>query len=194
MASDVTTDTNLMSTEIRKIFQMQSDELMATERNILVSHFGSFSQELVSSLSEGVEDLLVSIGDRRIVIKRMFSILIEGLQNIRVHGSPDDLNRQLGYVILSSSIENYMVTMANIVTVEEQQKIEGFINKINDYSDEGLKDTYMSVLSNDFLSKKGGAGLGFITTRMKSGNPLNYHFFELSEEKALFSLEVCLAR
>ncbi|MFT5777819.1 MAG: hypothetical protein ACI837_000767 [Crocinitomicaceae bacterium] len=183
-----------LSIEIRRVFQSQGDDISSTGANTLVSHFGTFSQNLVSSLSEGVEDLLVSVGDHRMVIKRMFSILIEGLQNIRIHGELDDFNRQLGYLLISSTKEHYIITMANIIRSEDASKIISFIDRINNFSDYNLKETYLAVLSNEFLSKKGGAGLGFITTRRKSGNPLGYDFFELADEKQLFSLEIKLSR
>ena len=96
----------------------------------MVSHFGNFSQNLVSSLSEGVEDLLVSVGDKRMVIKRMFSILIEGLQNIRLHGETDNQNRQLAYLLISSTKSSYRVTMANLVKLEDVEKVISFLDRI----------------------------------------------------------------
>jgi len=190
----VETENSGVTTMVRKIFQAQGDELNDTDQNVLVSHFGSFSQDLVSSLSEGVEDLLVSIGDKRIVIKRMFSILIEGLQNIRLHGELDNQDRQLGYLLISNTKSSYKITMANIVKSEDVDTIIAFIDRINNFSQENLRETYLSVLSNEFLTKKGGAGLGFITTRTKSGNPLVYDFYELTDDKGLFALEISLNR
>lgn len=190
----VETENNGVTAMVRKIFQMQGDQLNDTGQNILVSHFGSFSQDLVSSLSEGVEDLLVSIGDKKIVIKRMFSILIEGLQNIRLHGQYDNQNRQLAYLLISNTKTSYKITMANIVKTEDVGAIIAFIDRINNFSQEDLKETYLSVLSNEFLTQKGGAGLGFITTRTKSVNSLLYDFHELTDEKRLFALEITLNR
>ncbi len=185
-----------VTSEIRNVFQKQSDVLMKEEgRNILVSHFGTFSQDLVMSLSQGVEDLLVSIGDRRIIIKRIFSILIEGLQNIRRHGEIEqETNRQLSYFIMAGEESSYKLMMGNIVLKENEDRIRDYIDRINGYSPEELKSTYNDVLQNEFLSNKGGAGLGFITTRMKSGNPLQYEFFDLGPEQALFTINVQLNR
>lgn len=190
----VETENSGMTTLVRNIFQNQGDQLNDAGQNVLVSHFGSFSQNLVASLSEGVEDLLVSIGDERLVIKRMFSILIEGLQNIRLHGEDDNQQRQLAYLLISNTKASYKITMANIVKAEDVDTIIAFIDRINNFSKENLKETYLSVLSNEFLTKKGGAGLGFITTRTKSGNPLLYDFYELTDDKRLFALEITLSR
>ena len=124
----------------------------------------------------------------------MFSILIEGLQNIRIHGARDEKGRQTGYLLIGSSNDAYSVLMANIIPSEDEDKIVQFIDRINAYSESELKDNYLAVLSEDFLSTKGGAGLGFITTRMKSAKPLGARFNELSDGKKLFTLEVKLDR
>ena len=116
------------------------------------------------------------------------------MQNIRLHGEHDDLKRQLGFVVLSGNKEDYKIILANIIDVNDVEKIEKYIDKINSCSKEELKELYLSVLTNEFLSQKGGAGLGFITTRKKSENPLNYSFYPLTNGKMLFKFEVILKR
>jgi len=44
------------------------------------------------------------------------------------------------------------------------------------------------------FSEKGGAGLGFITMKMKSNNVLHYSIEQLNETKSLFSIEVFMDR
>ena len=191
----VEVDKSVTALEIREIFQNQYDGMTKKDsRKVLLSHFGTFSQDLVSSLSGTTEELLTSSGDKRVVIKRTFSILIEGLQNIRLHGERDELNRQLGFVIVAGNKEDYRIVMANVINPEELKKVEAYLDKINGFSIDELKKTYLTVLSNEFLSSKGGAGLGFITTRMKSENPLNYSFYSLMSGRILFTFEVILNR
>ncbi|MCR9173754.1 MAG: SiaB family protein kinase [bacterium] len=185
---------NTIGQKIRALFKETHDALVNEEnRKILVSHNGTFSQDLVGSLSNGVEELLVSKGDKRIVIKRMFSILLEGLQNIRLHGRHDEKGEQLAFLVIAGDDESYKVHMANIIENSEVQKIESYLEELNAYEETVLKEKYLAVLSNEFMSAKGGAGLGLITTRMKSG-PLGHRFSELSEEQSLFVLEVTLPR
>lgn len=189
------TKRGIIGLEMREVFQNQHDKLAKSkDYKVVMSHFGSFPKELVSGLSSSAEELLTSAGDQKKVVKRTFSILIEGLQNIRLHGSKDDQGIQLGYLIIASGIKDYQITMANIIRRDEYKKVEEYLDKINGYSEKELKDSYISVLTNDFLSKKGGAGLGFITTRMKSGNPLNHSFYALDEERMLFTFTVSLDR
>lgn len=187
-------ENNKISTVIRDVFQSKHDDLVKTEaRKILVSHYGTFSQDLVGSLSNSVEELLISIGDKKIVIKRMFSILLEGLQNIRIHGGQDDSGNQLGFLLIGSDTDDYKVVMSNIIEAGEREKMEIYLVEINSYTEEELKEQYLSVLSNEFLSQKGGAGLGFITTRIKSGK-FRYSFDDVGPDALLFSLELTLPR
>lgn len=191
MTEETNTET---TTAIRQIFEGQSDFLVENDQTILVSHFGAFSQNLVSSLSEGIENLLISIGDKRMVIKRMFSILIEGLQNLRLHGELDSQGIQSGFLVLSNDEKQYKLSLANIIKNEDVQTIAKYINSINNYSKEELKEAYSSILSNEFLSAKGGAGLGLITTRIKSGNPLEFEIINLDENQSLFVFNISLDR
>ncbi|MCJ8289425.1 MAG: hypothetical protein HRT58_07145 [Crocinitomicaceae bacterium] len=182
------------TTAIRQIFEVQSDFLVENDQTILVSHFGAFSQSLVSSLSEGIENLLVSIGDKRMVIKRMFSILIEGLQNLRLHGELDSQGVQSGFLVLSNDEKQYKLILANIIKTEDTQLISNYVDSINSYSKEELKKSYTSILSNEFLSPKGGAGLGLITTRIKSGNLLEFELLNLDGGQSLFVLKISIDR
>ena len=54
-------------------------------------------------ISERIESYMISAGDSKDVIKRMFTILIEGMKNIRQHGLRDERGRQLGYLLVITS-------------------------------------------------------------------------------------------
>lgn len=185
---------NIATMEVREIYLNKQDNLRDKNYKVLLSHLGTFTQELISSLCNNTEELLVSAGDSKKIIKRLFSILIEGLQNIRLHGERDEHGRQIGYVILAKSKERYRVVMANVIHPEDYLKVEQYLDEINNYTAEQIKKTYLDVLSNEFMSHKGGAGLGFITTRMKSENPLIYSFYQLDNGQMLFTFEVEIDR
>lgn len=189
----IESEKSITAQEIKEIFQNQQDKLDA-EGKVLISHFGIFTQDLVSSLCASTEELLISSGEKRMLVKRLFSILIEGLQNIRIHGQRDEFGRQLGYVVVARSGEFHRILMANVIDPEDREKVESYLDKINDYSEAELKETYLTVLSNEFMSQKGGAGLGFITTRIKSENPLRYSFYQLKNGKMLFTFDVRMSR
>jgi hypothetical protein len=81
------------------------------------------------------------------------------------------------------------ITSANLVETKNITGLEKQMTIINEFEDAAaLKQYYMGHLENNQLSEKGGAGLGFITIAMKSGNKLSYEFNKINENTSLFLL------
>jgi len=163
-------------------------------KKIVVSHFGEFSQDLVNSISNGVEETMIEAGDKKGTVKRMFSILVEGLQNIRLHGEKDGDGNQASFLIIAQDESEYLVTLANLVFNSNRETILERLEEINSYDEKEVKALYMEVLTNGIISNKGGAGLGFITMAMKSKNKLNFSVQEIDDSLSCFSLEIKINR
>ena len=163
-------------------------------RSIVISHCGTFSQDLINSLVVRNEELMKSSGDKKAIVKRAFSILIEGLQNIRIHGRSDEQGNQLSFLIVAKAADRYCLNFSNLVDYSIIQSIESQIHKLNLMNIDEVKELYTSVLTESGFSEKGGAGLGFITMKMKSNTKLNYSILPLDDRLSLFSLEILLER
>lgn len=174
--------------------QIFGDYNINANGKIIVSHFGEFSQDLVNSLSTGIEDTMLESGDKKGVVKRMFSILVEGLQNIRIHGERDEDNNQISFLIVLQTEDEYKVTFGNLVKSENVYKIIERIDTLNQMDPDQVKELYMEVLSNGIMSNKGGAGLGFITMALKAKSKINYESQEVSDALTFFSVNIILER
>ena len=163
-------------------------------RSIVISHCGTFSQDLINSLVVRNEELMKCSGDKKAIVKRAFSILIEGLQNIRIHGRSDEQGNQLSFLIVAKAADRYCLNFSNLVDYSIIQSIESQIHKLNLMNIDEVKELYTSVLTESGFSEKGGAGLGFITMKMKSNTKLNYSILPLDDRLSLFSLEILLER
>ncbi len=163
-------------------------------KKIIVSHFGEFSQDLVNSISNGVEEAMLDAGDKKGTVKRMFSILVEGLQNIRLHGEKDEDGNQASFLLIGQDDTEYLVTLANLVYNSNNKLIQHRLLEINSYDEKQVKSLYMEVLTNGIISNKGGAGLGFITMAMKSKNKLNFNMQEINDSLSCFSIEIKINR
>ena len=161
---------------------------------ILVAHFGEFSQDLVNSLSEGMESMLFDKGASKRIIKRMFSILIEGLQNVRIHGQRDNKNLQLGHVVVAENNDEFFISFGNYIQQSKTDDIINRVEKLNKQTLAEVKEKYLEVLSNGLISDKGGAGLGFITIALKSESKLNYSINELTGDINYFEYNVNLKK
>lgn len=161
-----------------------------SDSSVLIAHFGEFSQDLVNSISEGAESLLLESNTKKSLVKRIFSILIEGLQNIRLHGVKDSTEAQHGHVILGKDDSAFKVSFGNYVYNSNIRNLTTHLNKINSLDKPEVKQLYLDVLGNGFISEKGGAGLGFITIAMKSRNVLDFGFKKVSNEISYFYFNV----
>jgi hypothetical protein len=153
-----------------------------------------FSQDLVNSLGEGAEEILISSNEKRQMIRKIFSVLIEGLQNIKIHGEPTKENVKSGILVLAKGEDCYKITFGNLILNDFVPSMEERLTELNQLDEVELKERYMKVLSEGILSNKGGAGLGFITMRMKAKSKLKFHFQKVSDEKSVFTFELIIKR
>lgn len=159
------------------------------EETILVSHFGELSQSVISNLEGNVEEKITSLEISKGPIKKIFFISVETLQNMLIHGQKTNEGEQHNFFILAKNTTNIQIISANLVSNSSIPSLEKQVNVINSFEDEkSLKAYYLEHLENNTLSEKGGAGLGFITIAMKSGNKLSVDFQKINEQFSLFTL------
>lgn len=185
----------ISGSEVRNKYLSSLEEFSRDKnRTVMVHHFGEFSQDLINGLTDSIEDVMISNGDSKKTRKRIFSILIEGLQNIKAHGEKDENGFQLAYLMIVKTKEEYSILMGNLIQEKEKETLENYFQRINDMSPEKLKELYLEILNNSFFTRKGGAGLGFLTMRLKSEQKLAYSIQRISEKNCFFTVEVTINR
>jgi hypothetical protein len=155
--------------------------------SVQVAHFGPLNQDLVNSFTISTEDFMISAGDKKTLVKRVFSILIEGLQNILIHGKNWE-NEQQALLIVAYNETTYRIALGNLTEISETDKLKTYLDQLNAMDEEEVKSFYLETLNNGLISDKGGAGLGFITMRMKSKSRLDYQFMHVSDDLMLFTI------
>ncbi len=169
-------------------YQSCQDVILSRGEESVFSHFGVFSQDLTNSIADSIEGKMIEAGEKKTIVKRVFCILIEGLQNIRLHSFPDEKNIHLSHLTVSKSKTSYKISFGNIVNSSEKAILIKQIMLLNGLSESLVKEMYINVLSQGTLSEKGGAGLGFITMKMKSSKDFIYNFTALEKDLHYFDL------
>ncbi|MBL7890471.1 MAG: SiaB family protein kinase [Bacteroidia bacterium] len=186
-------DLNKKGSVEESIFSAKVNSIKAAytgdEKKIIVSHIGELDQDKVNSISTLVENQMEHLGVSKSAVKKIFNIVIETLQNICLHGEKDNNGYQMTYFIIGKNNNEFTIFSGNIVTSNVAEKLNIRLNGIKSLNDADLKKQYMDVLSNGELSAKGGAGLGFLTIALKSGNNMDFEFEVLNKEYSLFSLQ-----
>jgi len=123
--------------------------------------------------------------------KRIYYIMVEGLQNISRH--QDELSegndKYPGIFAIQKQKNRYYVTTGNLVLNARIPDLKQKINKINSLDKEELKKFHKDILKSGVISDKGGAGLGLIEMARKSGNKLVSSFELINEEYSYFYLQ-----
>jgi len=162
--------------------------------SLLMAYDGVLNSETISRLESDIEGKILDKSLPKMVVKKVFFISIESLQNMFIHGFRDQNGAKHNFFILYTTGKQVKIITANLIANPAIPKLTKHIEKINSFDNPAdLKTYYLEHLENNELSEKGGAGLGFITIGMKSGNKLHTEFQKINEERSLFLLEVTIA-
>lgn len=160
---------------------------------LIHAYDGVLSPETITRLEAEIEEKILDKSLPKSVVKKVFFICIESLQNMFIHGHKDENGAKHNYFILYLTDKAVKMIGANLITNTAIQKLSEHIAKINSFEDPAaLKQYYLEHLENNELSEKGGAGLGFITIGMKSGNKLGTTFETINDIRSLFQIEVTI--
>lgn len=181
--------------DIQKSTPQIVTEIYQQERSIggdfLFEYIGSSKELKPDEIALQMEELLLSQQVSKKMVRALFSILIEGIQNAKLHSEPT-IHGENPCFILFGKKEDYFLTTGNVVPSEQQIKISHKIDLLNSFSEDEMKDHYLQVLTEGSMSKKGGAGLGLITLSTKSKNTLQYSFEKLDQTSLCFTLRTSL--
>lgn len=168
-------------------------ENVKKEGELIHAYDGVLNTETISKLESEIESKIMERGLPKAVVKKVFFICVESLQNMLIHGHKDDIGAQHNFFILKSLDKKVVIVTANLLSNSSIEKLQKDIEKINSFDEPAdLKNYYLEHLENNELSEKGGAGLGFITIAMKSGNKLRPKFETINDRRSLFLMEVTI--
>ncbi|MEM6299529.1 MAG: SiaB family protein kinase [Bacteroidota bacterium] len=168
------------------------------KQQLLLVYEGEFSQEITKSVLAMAERNMDSFGEESKIKKKVFNVMVEALQNIDKHSSEfnqEKYGKKNAIFLLSKRDDAYVITTGNPVEVAHVENITSRIDKLNAMDEAQIKQERrerMKKLKNaeEDLSDVGGAGLGFIDMRKRTGNPLIYDMEVINDELKFFSLKV----
>ncbi len=156
--------------------------------NLSYIYRGYFTQGVTDKIISLTETNLENYGKSSKIKKRVFSILVEGLQNITRHQDTLKDESQSGIFVIQQKEDRYYITTGNLIDKNNITKLSQQLDKINSLEKDDLKKFYKAVLNDNIMSNKGGAGLGLIEMARKSGNKLSYDFKNIDDKHSYFYL------
>ena len=132
------------------------------------------------------------------VQRTVFHVMVECLQNISRHADEFEPEEPVfsgkGIFVVSNTDKAYCITTGNAIDNQKIPGLEEMLEQVNSLDGRKLKNLYMKQMREGRLSDKGGAGLGFIDIRRKTGEQLDYHFLPINEKVSFFLLTTLIPR
>ncbi len=156
-----------------------------TDFSIVFHYCGQLDRDFIAVLATRLEDDILKYGDKKAVVKRLFSILIEGVQNVLLHGDLSVEGEQKVFLIIAKNPTNYRIVMGNYLQKEKKSYIINYIGNLNSHDEAELHKLYLQYLKEGMLNPGSHSGLGLISMRMKSNKPIEYSLYNLAENPVL---------
>jgi hypothetical protein len=165
---------------------------------VVLSHKGDFTSELITNVLEVVESKLAETEPNGKLVKTVYNVLVECLQNIYHHslGNVCDAastESKYGAFVLFRTQGVYRIVAGNFVRISLIQLLKDRMDQINSLTKDELKALYKLILNNEEFSEKGGGGLGLIDIARKTGAKLEYNFFDYNNTCSFYTLTINIA-
>lgn len=169
---------------------MRKQLMPIANSNELLFFQGVVDFNIVSELLNKLEDVVRPLGIEKLRYKRLFSSVVEILENIQMHGIKTDAGPNPSFK-LSFKNNEFIIESCNVI--QEIDK-ETLINKIEYLNNNlpNLSEMFNMNLMNKKLSAKGGAGLGLYIVRRNSNNKISYKTEQINNKYSHFCITVIL--
>lgn len=164
------------------------------DEKVILYFKGEITNNLLTSILQLVDDRLERKSEDLKIKKKVFSILLECLQNIYNYQQTHEFNSeslQSATLMIKKTQDAYYIITGNYIESEIVESLRERLIKVNSLSTDELKDFYKEVLSRQRMETiNGGAGLGLIDMARKSGEKIDYSFDSINDKHCFYSLQV----
>jgi hypothetical protein len=169
----------------------QLERLMA-ENNVYLIWSGHISSDVGKEVLSFTETKLAEEDVELNLRRRVFSILVEILENVAKYSPGREPEEKFGMPVAMIKLEDevYSLTTGNLILNENVEHLKGKLDTINRYNKVGLKELFRKSLSGQTISSDSTGNMGLIDMARKSGSKLVYQFEQINELYSYYTLTV----
>lgn len=159
-----------------------------SQSNIMLCYRGEISQDIVIALLNLTEKKLDQANSGLSIRTRVFSVMVECLQNITQHSEKNE-HTGSNIFMIGNTETSYIMYSGNVIKSNKVEELKSRIDRINTMSGDELKEFYKFLIKNESVSGEHGFGLGLIQIARKTGNPLESDFRKIDNDYYFFSIK-----
>ena len=166
--------------------------------NLNLVYEGEINQSITKAFTSLAEQNLIEYKEEKKTIRKVYHVMVECLQNIYRHSDDPIKSRKgrkkHGIFMVGHDKNGYIISTGNVIENSKIEAVRSSLDLVNSLDEMEIKELYKKQITSGILSDKGGAGLGFIDISKKTGNPLEYRFENIDENKSFFILKTYIAK
>ncbi len=126
--------------------------------------------------------------------KRVFTTLIELLQNVAQHSPGIEAEQEFGMPVamIRNTKSSYIITSGNLIRNSDVGPLKQKLAMINKRDEEGLKQLLHTALKGQDMTKISTGYMGLLEMARRSGRKLEYKFDDINDEYSYYILTVRL--
>jgi hypothetical protein len=167
-------------------------ERLMSENNIYLIWSGHVSADVEREVLSFAETRLVEEDVELNLRRRVFSVLVEILENLSKYSPGKEPEKEFGMPIAMIRYDDsvYSLTTGNLIENKNIEVLKGKIEIINKHDKVGLKELFRNSISGLTVKSETTGTMGLIDMARKSGSKLDYQFENINDLYSYFMLTV----
>jgi hypothetical protein len=169
----------------------QLERLMA-ENNIYLIWSGHITPDVGKEVISFTETKLTQDAIESKLRKRVFSILVELIENVAKYSPGSEAEAKYGMPVAMIRFENrtYSLTTGNLILKQNVDHLKSKLDTINQYDKAGLLELFRKSIAEQTVNSEGTGNMGLIDMARKSGSKLIYEFEDINDLYAYYTLNI----
>ena len=159
-----------------------------------LEYHGPLDFEIMDHLLVKLKDTSHFIGLDKTTRKRVYSMVVECLENIIKHTELNLLKdpAMRSHIFIGEDNNKIIIRAGNPISKEVRDNISSRLDHLNNSNEATLKTLYENKITSELNHDDICAGLGFIYIALKSGNKIIYSFNPLINGYLFFEIQITL--
>jgi hypothetical protein len=167
-------------------------ERLMAQNNLYLIWSGHISPDIGKEVISFTETRLSEDDIALNLRKRVFSILVEILENVSKYSPGKEPEEKFGMplAILRLDGKTYSLTTGNLILNESVPHLREKLDNINKFDKMGLKEAFRKSLSDQLYNPESTGNMGLLDMARKSGSKLEYVFEKINDHYSYYTLAI----